>query len=158
VAALAATLVYFLFETPLVWPEAGGLVMMLLALVTRAGCLDRERPGRPALAAGALAALALLLAALAPPWIAYARAGEKLRLHLAETTAARACELAGDEDGRRGHMALAAGLLDQADALFPGGRSSRSCARRSSRGRDATARRSRRRASPRRAARATSAT
>jgi len=119
VAALAATLVYFLFETPLVWPEAGGLVMMLLALVTRAGCLDRERPGRPALAAGALAALALLLAALAPPWIAYARAGEKLRLHLAETTAARACELAGDEEGRRGHMALAAGLLDQADALFP---------------------------------------
>ena len=119
VAALTATLVYFLFETPLVWPEAGSLAMMGLALVTRAGCLDRERAGRPALAAGALAALALLLLALAPTWIAYARAGERLRLHLAETTAAREAELSGDEPARRGHMALAAELLDQADALFP---------------------------------------
>jgi len=119
VAALAATAVYFLFETPLVWPGAGGLTMMLLALVTRAGCVDRERAGRPALAAGALAALALLLAAIAPTWIAYARAGERLREHLAQTTAAREAELAGDESARRGHMALAADLLDQADALFP---------------------------------------
>src|SRR6185436_18617200 len=45
VAALTATLVYFLFETPLVWPEAGSLAMMGLALVTRAGCLDRGRAG-----------------------------------------------------------------------------------------------------------------
>ena len=119
VAALTATAVSFLFETPLVWPEAGSLAMILLALVTRAGCVDRERPGRPALAAGALAALALLLVALAPTWIAYVRASDRLREHIAQTTAARRAELAGDEPARRGHMLRAAELLDQADALFP---------------------------------------
>ena len=119
VAALTATLVYFLFETPLVWPEAGGLAMMLLALVTRAGCHDRDRAGRPALAAGGLVALALLLAGLVPTWIAYARAGERLRRHQAEMTAASDAAQAGDESARRGHMALAAEMLNQADALFP---------------------------------------
>ncbi|MBM3985104.1 MAG: O-antigen ligase family protein, partial [Planctomycetes bacterium] len=49
-AALAAASVYFLFETPLKWAEAGSLIMLLLAVMTRAGCHDRERPGRPALA------------------------------------------------------------------------------------------------------------
>jgi len=118
-AALTATAVYFLFETPLVWPEAGSLAMILLALVTRAGCVDRERPGRPAVAAGALAALALLLVALAPTWTAYVRASGRLREHVAQTSAARRAELAGDEPARRDHMVRAAELLDQADALFP---------------------------------------
>ena len=119
VAALTATLVYFLFETPLVWPEAGSLAMMGLALVTRAGCLDRERAGKPAVAEGALVALGLLLAALAPTWVAYSRAGERLRVHLAEMSAASDAARAGDEPARRGHMALAAEMLNQADAHFP---------------------------------------
>lgn len=119
VAALSATLVYFLFETPLVWPEAGGLAMLALAVVTRAGCVDRLRPGRPALAAGAMCLLALVLAAIAPTWYAYTRAGERLRQYVAQTQAAHQAELAGDDTARLGHMALAAEMLDQADALFP---------------------------------------
>jgi tetratricopeptide (TPR) repeat protein len=119
VAALAASLVYFLFETPLVWPEAGSLIVILLAVVTRAGCADREREGRPARALAALGALVALLALLLPTWIAYARAGDRLRLHQAEWAAAQQAGARGDDGGRRGHLARAAALLEQADAVFP---------------------------------------
>jgi tetratricopeptide (TPR) repeat protein len=112
-------LTYCLYETPLAAGESAGLIMILLALTTRAGCTDRDRPGRPPRAAVEIALLAVLLSILAPTWTAYARASTLIRSHLAERDAATRAEAAGRAAEAAMRRTAAAGLLAEADAAFP---------------------------------------
>lgn len=119
VAALAAIGIYFIFETPIVWPEAGSLLVILLATLSRAGCTDRDRPARPLIAhAGAAAVLACLWTA-SPVWLAY---GETARPALAAFEAAfkaRASMAIGDKDKAQTLYASAISNAQEADQLFP---------------------------------------
>lgn len=118
-AALVAGFVYFLFETPLHWPESGGLLAVLLAVLTRAGCASRDAvTPRLELAAGVLLCVGLL-AVGAPAWIGSSRArlsaqrAGELQVQAAEALAE------GDVDTAR---ALGEASLDElaaADAFFP---------------------------------------
>jgi O-antigen ligase len=118
-AALVAALVYFLFETPLKWPEAGSLIMILLALVTRAGCVSRERvTGRVPAAAG-LVAIAAMLGVVYPSWISYGRAGALAVQSAADEQAARAAQAAGDLPRAAALMDRALDGLLAADRCFP---------------------------------------
>jgi len=118
-AALVAALVYFLFETPLKWPEAGSLLMILLALVTRAGCTSRERPGAPVPAAAGLLAVAVLLGVVYPNWIGYGRAGALAVQSAADEQAAHAALAAGDPGRAKAFIDRALDGLLAADRLFP---------------------------------------
>ena len=74
VAALGAGLVYFLFETPLQFLEAGSLIVVLLAIMTRAGCLSRVRVPSRRLAFGGLLVVAPAYLVSVPLHYAYAQA------------------------------------------------------------------------------------
>jgi O-antigen ligase len=119
VTALAAALVYFLFETPLIWDEAGSLIMILLAIVTRAGCDSRDRPGRPALAFGGLLLGAALLGLIWPTWLRYERSATLMVAAVDSLREARAAQAAGAPESARAHIELALDELTQADRWFP---------------------------------------
>jgi O-antigen ligase/Tfp pilus assembly protein PilF len=119
VAALAAMLTFCLYETPLAAGESAGLIMILLALATRAGCADRERPGQPLRALGEAALLAALLTLLAPTWTAYARASALIGDHLAQRDAAAQADGEGREIEAELHRRAAAEQLAAADTAFP---------------------------------------
>ncbi len=119
VAALAAALVYFLFETPLVWAEAGSLIMILLAVVTRAGCETRDRAGRPALAFGGLLLGAAALGLIWPAWLRYDRSASLMRAAVITLGEARAAEAAGQEETARNRKELALDQLARSDRWFP---------------------------------------
>ncbi len=119
VAALAAALTYCLFETPLNWPETGALIMVLLALVTRAGCTARTAvtPHRTVLAGliGLVAALALI----APTWSRHARATTAIARHFGARELARGADERGETEAARALRESALALLARADADFP---------------------------------------
>lgn len=71
VAALAAGALYFLWETPLLWVEAGGLIVVLLAVMSRAGCTSRDAVPSPVRALSAAALVALCLWATVPAGLDY---------------------------------------------------------------------------------------
>jgi O-antigen ligase len=119
VAALAASLAYFVFEAPLKWPEAGSLTVMLLAVATRAGCTSRTQKTKAAHAWVGLVLVAGLLGLVYPTWVAYGRASVLTRDSLASQSAAAQVRAAGDEDGARAHEEEALALLSRADSLFP---------------------------------------
>jgi len=118
-AALVAALVYFLFETPLKWPEAGSLLMILLALVTRAGCVSRERVGGRLPTAAGLIAIAVLLGVVYPSWISYGRSGALAVQSVADEQAARAAQARGDARSAQAFMDRALDGLLAADRCFP---------------------------------------
>jgi len=119
VTALAAALVYFLFETPLEWAEAGSLIMILLAIVTRAGCDARDRPGRPALAFGGLVLGATAVGLIWPAWLRYDRSASLMAASLVPLEEARAAHAAGQEETARNRVELALDELAQSDRWFP---------------------------------------
>jgi O-antigen ligase/Tfp pilus assembly protein PilF len=119
VAALAAMLTFCLYETPLAAGESAGLIMILLAVTTRAGCADRDREGRPLRAAAEIVLLGFLLTILAPTWAAYANASGLTRSHLSERDAAARADTEGREEEARMRRTAAADLLAEADAAFP---------------------------------------
>ncbi len=118
-AALVAALVYFLIETPLKWPEAGSLIMILLAIVTRAGCVSRERVGGKLPAAAGLIAIACLLGVVYPSWIDYGRSGALAVQSVADERAARAAQARGDLRHAKPLMDRALDGLLAADRCFP---------------------------------------
>jgi O-antigen ligase len=119
VTALAAALVYFLFETPLNWAEAGSLIMILLAIVTRAGCFSRDRAGRPALAFGGIVLGAAALGLIWPAWLRYDRHASLMVASLTTLDEARAAYAAGQDETGRNHVELALDELAQSDRWFP---------------------------------------
>jgi O-antigen ligase/Tfp pilus assembly protein PilF len=119
VAALAAMLTFCLYETPLAAVESAGLIMILLAITTRAGCADRERPGRPWRATAEIVLLGALLALLYPTWSAYAGASTLVRSHLAQRDAAMIAQAEGRSVEALMHRTASADLLADADAAFP---------------------------------------
>lgn len=118
-AALTAALVYFLFETPLVWAEAGSLIMTLLALVTRAGCVSRDRPQRPAFAAAGLLTVAALAGFVLPTWVRYAQSGSAALASFRHQAAARSAQARGDGSSLDREIDLALQDLQRADDDFP---------------------------------------
>lgn len=119
VGALSAILVYFLFETTLELPEAGSLVMVGLALLTRCGCHSRTAPASPRWTlAGAAVFVALLVNGL-PLWWASWHAAEPTERGLAAAAEADAWDARGDAIRARELRTEALGFFDEADALFP---------------------------------------
>lgn len=136
VAALVAGAVYFLWETPLLWAEAGGLSAVLLAVVTRAGCSSRDATTRPVVVAGAALAVSAALLSTTPAVLAHFEATRLAARALDEEHAAAATPGTVGESGdagttgpegdgaaaaREAHLAAAVGLLDRADRAFPHG-------------------------------------
>ncbi|MGQ0554217.1 MAG: O-antigen ligase family protein [Planctomycetota bacterium] len=119
VAALVAALVYFLFETPLVWAEAGSLIMILLAVVTRAGCDSRERLADRRHATAGLLASAALLFLVVPNWINYSVASREMTAHIRHREAGDSAEQAGDRATAEHEYSAAVDALQRADAAFP---------------------------------------
>ncbi len=119
VSALVAALVSSLFETPLAWAEAGSLVMILLAVITRAGCVSRERTTSRAAAFGGLALLAALLATIAPNWHAYLGASALTSDHVRRLDAAEAARRDGDDGTAAQLLDEVLDNLEEADTLFP---------------------------------------
>lgn len=119
VAALAAALAYCLFEAPLKWAEAGSLIMILLAVTTRAGCISRDRVARPAHAWIGLVLAAGCVGLIYPTWIAYGRASVLTQASLASQAAAADARATGDDESARTHEEDALSQLSRADALFP---------------------------------------
>jgi O-antigen ligase/Tfp pilus assembly protein PilF len=119
VAALAAAGVYFLFETPLMWAEAGSLIMLLLAIVTRAGCDSRERVTRPALALAGLVLAAMVLGLVWPEWLRYDRSAALMTASVDAQAEARALEAAGQPEAARNRWEMALDEAAQADHWFP---------------------------------------
>ncbi len=118
-AALTAAAIYFLFETPLVWSEASCLIVMLLAVLSRAGCTTRTRPtGLPA-ATAAMILLAGTLGLVVPVWAQYLRASGPAGRHFAAVETAFEALASGDRKGARQLLADALIPLDEADAIFP---------------------------------------
>jgi putative inorganic carbon (hco3(-)) transporter len=119
VAALAAAGVYFLFETPLDWAEAGSLIMILLAVMTRAGCDSRERAGRPVLALAGLLAGAAVLGLVWPEWLRYDHSAALMTASVRTQAEARALDAAGKPETARNRWELALDEAAQADRWFP---------------------------------------
>jgi len=119
VAALAASLAYFVFEVPLEWPEAGSLIVMLLAVATRAGCTSRTQATKPAHAWVALVLVAGLVGLVYPTWFAYGRASVLTRDSLSVQLEAIMARGDSDEDAARALDEEALSLLSRADRLFP---------------------------------------
>jgi len=118
-AALLAGFVYFLFETPLHWPAAGGLLAVLLAALTRAGCDAREVVPSRGLALAGAAVSAVLLAASVAAWVASSRA--RLAASEAGGLQVRATGALGQGDLAAARELAEASLaaLARADAHFP---------------------------------------
>jgi O-antigen ligase len=119
VAALAAALAYFLFEVPLKLPEAGSLIMILLVIATRAGCVSRDKVTKPVQAWVGLMLVAGLLGLVYPTWFAYGRASLLTQNSLAEQAVAADARAAGDNEAARAHEEAALSQLSLADSLFP---------------------------------------
>ncbi len=119
VAALSAALVYFLFETPLAWVEAGSLIFVLLAIVTRAGCHSRTARTSPPLAWAALALLVGVMVWVVPAWSASVRASTLADDHRERLTAALASRAAGETEQAGRQLADLSQRLIEADHLFP---------------------------------------
>lgn len=118
VAALLASLVYFLYETPLLWVEAGSLVVLLLAVMSRAGCTTRDAVvPRGRLAAGTALVLGLLVVS-APAGLAYVRA---TRLGSRAEAAYAEALTTPDPAARRAAFERTLPWLEQAHTIFPHG-------------------------------------
>ncbi len=119
IAALSSILVYFLFETTLELPEAGSLVMIGLALLTRCGCHSRTAaPARAWTAAGLVTAVALTLT-IAPLWWASWQAAAPTQRALAAIEEAADWAERGDDVRARELRAVAIDELVVADGIFP---------------------------------------
>lgn len=117
-AALLAGALYFLWETPLQWAETGSLMVVLLAILSRAGCSSRDAVTRaPVAHAGGLAVL-LALALTLPATVDFLSATRAAaQAHAAETQAA----LAADPTAQLEHQRQAVAAIERADAAFPYG-------------------------------------
>ena len=119
VAALVAAATYCIFETPLRWAEAGSLVMVALAVVSRAGCTTRDRPGRPLVALAGLAVAATLLGIAWPAWTAYGRASLISRSAIGNEEDLQRLFEAGDTPERQVSIANVLAALSAADEAWP---------------------------------------
>ncbi len=118
-AALVAALVYCLLETPLHWIEAGSLITILLAVMTRAGCTSRDAVPRRVALHGALVATAGLLAVATPGWYAF-HEFSLARSHAATVAeSARAMTYRGETERAAELWARSDELLGSADQRFP---------------------------------------
>jgi len=120
-AALVASLAYFLWETPMLWVEAGSLVVILLAVMTRAGCVSRTQKPRVAVGMAGLGLVVGLGSTFAPATAGYlkattlgAEAGELMDLAAQEQGDAQA-------EVREALLDEAIALLVEADQAFPHG-------------------------------------
>ena len=118
VAALLAGLLYFLWETPLLWAEAGSLMVVALAIASRAGCDTREAPTRPLVANATVALVLAGLAVVLPATLAYQR---HTRLAAAADEEEHAAARATSEEQRQLHLERAVAALAESDAAFPYG-------------------------------------
>jgi len=119
VAALLAALVYFLLETPLHWIEAGSLIMVLLAIMSRAGCDRRDAVPAAGAAVAGWALPAAVLALALPAWLAYdEQAGDRVAAHAVVLSADEAAA-AGNEDRSHQLFEESNALLVKADARSP---------------------------------------
>lgn len=121
-AALVASLAYFLWETPMLWVEAGSLVVILLAVMTRAGCVSRTQKPRVAVGLAGMGLVVGLGLTFAPATLGYlqattlgSEAGELMDL------AAQVQGEQGDEEVRLALLDEAVALLAEADTAFPHG-------------------------------------
>jgi O-antigen ligase len=119
VAALTAALVYCLLETPLHWIEAGSLITILLAVMSRAGCESRVAVPSRSAAHGTLIVAAVLLGIATPGWYAF-HAFSAARVQAAKRADdARAAVSQRDFDRAQQSWAAADALLQEADERFP---------------------------------------
>jgi hypothetical protein len=119
VAALLAALTYCFLETPLHWIEAGSLIVILLAIMSRAGCVSRDAVTSRPLAFGSLVAFGLLIGIATPGWQTF-HEFTMTRLHAARLAeSARAAEAAGDTELAQQHWQRTDELLMEADSQFP---------------------------------------
>lgn len=119
VAALAACATYFLFETPMQWPEAGTLALVALAVVARTGRSRVAAPARPRFALAGIAALAVALVVIGPSWVAHARAATSMASATALLASADAARTRGESDLANQLRERALDRLEHADAAFP---------------------------------------
>jgi O-antigen ligase/tetratricopeptide (TPR) repeat protein len=117
-AGLVAALAYFLWETPMLWVEAGSLVVILLAVMTRAGCVSRMQPANRLLGVAGIAAVVGLALVYVPASSSYL---EATRLGGMATAKAEAAELTPAGVERDGLYQESLDLLDLADDSFPHG-------------------------------------
>lgn len=117
-AALVASLAYFLWETPMLWVEAGSLVVILLAVMTRAGCVSRTQVPRRAWGVAGVVLVAGLATIFVPATAGYFQA-----TRLGTESAERVQEAAGQSDpaARQALLDEAVELLVRADEAFPHG-------------------------------------
>ncbi|MFT7465118.1 MAG: O-antigen ligase, partial [Pseudohongiellaceae bacterium] len=130
-AALVASLTYFLWETPMLWVEAGSLVVILLAVMTRAGCVSRTQAPNLALGFAGLSlviGLAMLFVPATSGYLDATRLGAESweRVEAAEMLVSSSA--ADSAEAREAVSASSEALLDeaaellrQADAAFPYG-------------------------------------
>jgi O-antigen ligase len=118
VAALLTGTVYFLWETPLLWAESGSLLIVLLAVMSRAGCTSRDASTtRLRAALGVVLALVALKITM-PITLDYLKATDHaVAAAEAEADAPQAADRAGYEE----RLTEAVSQLAQADADFPWG-------------------------------------
>ena len=119
VAALTAALVYFFLETPLHLIEAGSLIVILLAVMSRAGCESRDAVTAPAMAHAGLALPLLLLGLALPGWLAF-QGLASVRVEAYEVgLEAREVEATSGAAAARDLWARNEELFHEADARFP---------------------------------------
>jgi len=117
-AALVASLAYFLWETPMLWVEAGSLAMILLAVMTRAGCVSRIQKPNRALGLLGAAGVAGLATLFVPASLNYL---EATQLGAESTEKAQAAALTEDVAESEALLQEALDLLARADESFPHG-------------------------------------
>jgi O-antigen ligase len=119
VAALLAALVYCFLETPLHWIEAGSLIVILLAIMSRAGCVSRDAVTSRPLAFGSLVVFGLLLGIATPAWQNFHEFSMS-RLHAARLAqSARTAEAEGNTELAQSQWQRTDELLRKADSQFP---------------------------------------
>ena len=119
VAGLMASFVYFFLETPLHWLEAGSLIIILLAIMSRAGCMNRDAVPWPAGTHLSLLIGVVCIGIAVPGWRAFHEFSLD-RSHSARLVeSARAAWLVGDEERAQYLWDESEALLEHADGIFP---------------------------------------
>lgn len=118
-AALVALAVTACFETPLLWVESGTLCVVLLAIVSRAGCTVRDGVAPPwARLAGVAVVVTICVAAL-PVWSDGLQAWSEASVARDEMDQAVDATLSGDGAAASRAWDAALAHLAEADAHFP---------------------------------------
>lgn len=118
VAALIAGLICFMWETPLLWIESGGLLLLLLAIISRTGCTRQPEPTPPLTAHASLVGLGLLIALTGTAswrYLAATRYGEEAAEAMARAAAT------DDPASAHSEQLTALHMLNAAENAFPHG-------------------------------------